>query len=150
MDIILWRHAEATESSNDLQRKLTREGQKQAQLMAAWLHKQLPKNYQLLVSDAVRAQETAAFLSKSYQIQSILNPEQSSTEILPFLLSRSHETILCVGHQLWIGQICALLLSGQAQYWSVKKGSIWWFSVKMIGDHPASKLKAMITPGLLK
>lgn len=141
MDFILWRHAEASEGSNDLQRKLTREGQKQAQMMAAWLHKQLPKDYEFMTSEALRTQETAAFLSKSYQVEPILNPEQSAVDILPFLLSKTSKTVLCVGHQLWLGQVCAQLLSGQMQYWSVKKGSIWWFYVKMIGTPHMQNLK---------
>lgn len=38
MDLILWRHAEAEDGSNDLARTLTRKGQQQTGQMAAWLH----------------------------------------------------------------------------------------------------------------
>lgn len=50
MDLILWRHAEAEEGSNDLARELTRKGQQQAGLMAAWLRLRLPRDFQLLAS----------------------------------------------------------------------------------------------------
>ena len=37
MDLILWRHAEAEVGSDDLARRLTVRGAKQARQMAAWL-----------------------------------------------------------------------------------------------------------------
>ena len=49
MDLILWRHAEALDESEemeDLQRPLTSRGEKQAARMAAWLDRQLPDGAQ--------------------------------------------------------------------------------------------------------
>ena len=54
MDLILWRHAEAEEGSNDLARELTRKGQQQAGLMAAWLRLRLPRDFQLLASERAK------------------------------------------------------------------------------------------------
>ena len=62
MDLLLWRHAEAEEGENDLTRHLTRRGEKQAQAVATWLNKRLPKNLRILASPATRAQQTASAL----------------------------------------------------------------------------------------
>jgi phosphohistidine phosphatase len=38
----------------------------------------------------------------------------------------SSRTVVFVGHQPVLGQAAALLMCGQAQSWSVKKGAAWW------------------------
>ena len=38
MELILWRHAEAEDAEPDLTRNLTSKGNRQAALMARWLH----------------------------------------------------------------------------------------------------------------
>ena len=61
MDLILWRHAEAQEPEGDmtdLDRALTRRGDKQAARMAAWLDRQLPEGTRILASPAVRTEQT--------------------------------------------------------------------------------------------
>ena len=62
MDLILWRHADAEEGRDDHARRLTPKGIKHAERMAAWLDEHLPKNARLIVSPAVRAQQTAKCL----------------------------------------------------------------------------------------
>ena len=59
MDLILWRHAEAEVGSDDLARRLTVRGAKQARQMAAWLKPRPPKHTRIPVSPAVRPQQTA-------------------------------------------------------------------------------------------
>ena len=36
--------------------------------------------------------------------------------------------VLVVGHQPTLGRTAALLLSGSEANWTIKKGSMWWFS----------------------
>ena len=60
MDLILWRHADAEDGADDMARRLTPRGEKQAAAMAEWLRARLPRNYTVLASPAVRAQQTAA------------------------------------------------------------------------------------------
>jgi len=64
MDLILWRHAEAIEgeAGEDLARKLTSKGERQAERMAEWLNRRLSHSTRILVSPAVRCQETAKAL----------------------------------------------------------------------------------------
>ena len=60
----LWRHADAEDGDDDLARALTPKGAKQAARMAAWLDARLPKNARMIVSPALRAQQTAEPLSR--------------------------------------------------------------------------------------
>ena len=61
--------------------------------------------------------------------------------------------VQAVGHQPWIGQLCAYLLNRcwtEEPYWSVKKSGIWWFQLDFDAEgRPEAKLKAAITPQML-
>lgn len=150
MDLILWRHAEAEEGSDDMQRALTRRGQKQASAMATWLRKQLPDDFSLLASEALRSQQTAALFAKSYEVVPALNPDASVEQVLSAIdWPRSGKTIVLVGHQPYIGRLAATLMSEQPLLWSVKKGAIWWLSHRERHGIEQIRLKAMMTPSML-
>ncbi|MGM8063083.1 SixA phosphatase family protein [Vogesella indigofera] len=150
MDLILWRHAEAEEGSDDMQRALTRRGQKQASAMATWLRKQLPDDFALLASEALRSQQTAALFAKSYEVVPALNPDASVEQVLSAIdWPRSGKTIVLVGHQPYIGRLAATLMSEQPLLWSVKKGAIWWLSHRERHGIEQIRLKAMMTPAML-
>lgn len=151
MQIILWRHAEAEEGVNDLNRCLTLKGRKQAEKMARELQKRLPEEYQVWVSEAVRSQQTGAYLKSPIVKQfSQLNPSANACEVLQLLLPlKEKETVVIVGHQPWIGELCAFLLNQNwhnSAYWSVKKGAFWWFQCYPSCGVMLSKLKCMVTP----
>ncbi|MEC5208332.1 phosphohistidine phosphatase [Vogesella perlucida] len=151
MDLILWRHAEAEDGNDDLARALTRRGQQQARQMANWLHKQLPADYRLLASEAVRSQQTASFLAKSYEILPALNPDASVEQVLQAVgWPACGKTIVLVGHQPYIGRLAATLLSEQPLLWSVKKGAIWWLNHRERHGIEQIRLKAMMTPAMLE
>ncbi|KMN83576.1 phosphohistidine phosphatase [Chromobacterium alkanivorans] len=151
MDLILWRHAEAEDGSDDLARALTRRGQQQASQMAAWLRVRLPRDYLLLASEAKRSQQTAALLAKSFQTLPALNPTASPEEVLEAIgWPEANRTVVLVGHQPYIGWLTSSLLSEQQQLWSVKKGSIWWLSHRERHGIEQTRLKAMMTPGMLQ
>jgi len=150
MDLILWRHAEAEEGSDDLARELTRRGQQQASRMAAWLRPRLPNEYTLLVSEARRSQQTAAFLAKGAEVMPALNPGASAEEVLNCLGWPNREgTVVVVGHQPWIGWLAAKLMSGDQQMWSVKKGAVWWLQHRQRDEFEQVRLKVMMTPSML-
>ncbi|WP_040660320.1 SixA phosphatase family protein [Neisseria shayeganii] len=154
MNLILWRHAEAEEGHDDLQRRLTEKGHAQAQAAARWLRGYLPEHAEVWASEALRSQETAAALGLPYRIVPALNPV-NAVEKLPALLHscRSRDCIVWVGHQPWIGQLCAYLLNRrwtEEPYWSVKKSGIWWFELHFDAEcRPQAKLKAAVTPQML-
>lgn len=155
MELILWRHADAEVGSDDLARALTRKGQRQAREMATWLRPRLPDGYRLYASQAVRSQQTAAFLSKQYEVLPALNPAASPEAVLVALgypeSGASRDTVVIVGHQPYIGRLAALLLAGQDQFWSVKKSGLWWLDLKKSGEAglELNRLKVMMTPGML-
>jgi phosphohistidine phosphatase len=131
MDLILWRHAEAhvlREGQDDLERALTPKGERQAQRMAEWLNQRLAHSTRILVSPAVRTQQTAKALDKSFKTMPALAPEATAEAVLKAARwPDATEPVLVIGHQPTLGQVAALLLGGQPQAWSVKKGAVWWF-----------------------
>lgn len=157
MELILWRHAEAEDGSDDLARSLTRKGQKQAREMATWLRPRLPNDYRLFASEAVRSQQTASFLSKRLEIIPSFNPGATPEAVLASLGlpegNDNKKAVVLVGHQPYIGQVAAQLLSGQNLDWSVKKGAVWWIDLRPSEDGDAeltARLKVMMTPGMLQ
>jgi phosphohistidine phosphatase len=149
--LILWRHADAeiaTAQQGDLARALTSKGVKQSRLMAKWLNKYLPNNTQVLVSPALRALQTAEPLEAKAEIVDTLQPETSLQSILNLLKECSAESVMLIGHQPWIGELIAFLLSGQDQAISVKKGAVWWLRLSQDGTG-AYKLFTVQTPQLL-
>ncbi len=145
MDLILWRHADAGEPLDDpiadLQRKLSGKGEKQAARMADWLNRFLPDSTRVLVSPALRCQQTAQALSRKFQTREGLGPAGSVGTLLT--LARwpdRREPVLVVGHQPTLGMTAALLMAGaqataeaereeaphETPAWSVRKGAVWW------------------------
>jgi phosphohistidine phosphatase len=145
MDLILWRHADAGEPvdelTQDLQRKLTSKGEKQAARMADWLNRFLPESTRVLVSPALRCQQTAQALGRKFQTREALGPGGSVGTLLTLARwPERREPVLIVGHQPTLGMTAALLMAGdqasaEAQgetaahatpAWSVRKGAVWW------------------------
>ncbi|GAB4559569.1 MAG: phosphohistidine phosphatase SixA [Rhizobacter sp.] len=130
MDLILWRHAEAhvlREGQTDLERALTPKGERQAQRMAEWLNQRLAHSTRILVSPALRTQQTAKALDRHFKTVQLLGPEASVTALLSVTRwPEANEPVLVVGHQPTLGQVAALLLGQVAQDWVIKKGAVWW------------------------
>ena len=145
MDLILWRHADAGEPlpdiTADLQRKLTAKGEKQAARMADWLNRFLPESTRVLVSPALRCQQTAQALGRKFQTRDGLAPGGSVGTLLTLTRwPERREPVLVVGHQPTLGMTAAMLMGGAAgtaeaasettahatPAWSVRKGAVWW------------------------
>lgn len=143
MEIILWRHADAEDGADDLARRLTPKGEKQAAAMAKWLRAHLPGNYTLLASPAVRAQQTAAALGANIVTEKALAPGASPTAITK--AAQKHKgVVVIVGHQPDLGRAAAQLVANAHSEWSIDKGAIWWLA----GEAPA-RIKAVLAPELL-
>lgn len=135
MDLLLWRHAEAEEGLPDLKRKLTQRGEKQALKMAEWLRANAPKDLRILVSPAIRCQQTAQVLGLPFETDKRLGTGGDVSQLLAAIgwpdggeKEIGHKAVLVVGHQPTLGQTAALLLSGSEASWTIKKGAVWWFS----------------------
>ena len=82
MDLLLWRHAEAEDGEDDLRRRLTARGEKQARSMAAWILAHQPKDMRIIVSPAIRTQQTAEALKLPFETQRKIGPEACVSELI--------------------------------------------------------------------
>jgi phosphohistidine phosphatase len=149
MDLILWRHADAADGYPDHARELTGKGRTQATRMAAWLNQRLPQDALVLVSPALRAQQTAQALKRTFTTSDALDTSTNCAAVLAAVgPPKAGGTTLVVGHQPTLGQIASLLLTGEAGEMSVKKGAVWWFGVHR-DFRTLAELRAVMTPKLL-
>jgi phosphohistidine phosphatase len=150
VDLILWRHCEAEAGEPDLGRRLTPKGQKQAERMAEWLERQLPDSTRILVSPADRAQQTAQALPRRFRTVAELAPGASVEQVLTAAnWPDGREPVVVVGHQPTLGLVASYLLSGMAQSWSIRKGSVWWLSNRVRDSGAGVVLKAVQSPDFL-
>ena len=153
MDLILWRHAEAVperEGLDDLDRPLTPKGERQAQRMAEWLNHRLAHSTRILVSPAVRTQQTAKALDRSFKTVKAIAPDASATAVLSAARwPESSEPVLIVGHQPTLGHVAALLLGEVAQSWVIKKGAVWWLRSRERETGSQVVLQAVQSPDCL-
>ncbi len=150
MDLILWRHAEALDTVPDARRKLSSRGERQAMQMAQWLRPRLPKHTRILVSPATRTQQTAQALGLPFETSAGLATDASVADLIAATeWPTAGGAILVVGHQPTLGRLAALLLSGQEADWTVKKGSVWWFSNRVRDGETQTVLRACLGADLI-
>jgi phosphohistidine phosphatase len=146
LELLLWRHADAEDGYPDAARSLTRRGLRQAQAMARWLSKRLPGDYRMIVSPAMRAQQTARALREHFETDAAVALNAHPAGVLAAAgWESSQGTVVVVGHQPTLGRVAALLLAGTEDDWAIKKGAIWWFSRTSEGV----RLRASLAPDLL-
>ena len=125
MDLLLWRHAEAEDGAGtpDSKRRLTARGEKQAHDMAKWLKPRLPRKLKILVSPAVRCQQTAHVLASPFEVEPKIAVGADAADLIAAAdWPAQAGAVLLVGHQPALGRLAALLLAGAEADWSVKKG----------------------------
>jgi phosphohistidine phosphatase len=153
MDLILWRHAEAqewTQGCDDMARRLTSRGEKQAKRMAVWLDRQLPDNTRILVSPAVRAEQTASALGRKFKIRPELGPDGTVAQLLELVQwPDARGCVLVVGHQPTLGQTISQLIGLSASECSVKKGAVWWLRNREREAHVQTLVVTVQSPEVL-
>ena len=153
MDLILWRHAEAFEMrevDDDLQRALTPKGERQAQRMAEWLGQRLAHSTRILVSPALRCQQTAKALDRKFKTFNELAPDGNGEALLKAARwPDASEPVLIVGHQPTLGLVASYLLSELPQPWTLKKGAVWWIRGRSRDDTAQVILQAVQNPDCL-
>jgi len=148
MDLILWRTAEAEETAQDLERRLTAKGRRQCEQVARWLDHRLPARFAVMSSPAVRAQQTAQTLGIPVKPEKALAPGASAQRILEVAGWPGHKgVVVLVGHQPDLSGVLAELFSGGR--WSVKKGGLWWVTNRVRKEQPQVVVRAVISPDLL-
>ena len=154
MELILWRHAEAEPGVDDLERKLTAKGRKQAARVAGWLNARLPSRFSVYASPAKRAQQTALALAhlgpREFVTVAAFSPSTRLDTALGALRSTDPtRTVVVVGHQPTLGELVARLLGSRVDDWPMKKGAVVWLSGKADDERSQVVLRAAITPDLV-
>jgi phosphohistidine phosphatase len=150
MELILWRHAEAVDGVPDHERQLTDKGVRQAKKMAAFLRSRLPDNTHILVSPAVRAQQTARALTGEFDTEPALAPGATPRDVLKSSgWPTSEGGVLIVGHQPYLGETVALLLADSQMTFSIKKSAVWWLSCRERSGDFQTVLRLVISPEFL-
>lgn len=153
MDLILWRHAEAHEpeaGQTDLERALTRKGERQAERMAAWLNRQLPSSTRVLASPARRTQQTVAALERKFRTVDALAPDAGVEALLHAARwPDAREPVLVVGHQPTLGLAAAWLLTREVTPWVLRKGALVWLRGREREGEQQVVLHAALSPELL-
>ena len=150
MDLILWRHAEAEEHTDDLRRRLTAKGRKQAARAGEWLLQRLPARFTLISSPAVRAQQTAQALGTPIETDESLAPGASAKAIIEASGWPEHKgAVVLVGHQPDLGRALAQLVGETQHPWSIKKGGFWWISNRVRDGDAQVVVRAVVSPDLL-
>ena len=151
MDLLLWRHAEAEDGVEDMKRRLTQHGEKQARAMARWIHEHQPKDLRIIVSPAVRTQQTAEALKMPFETQRKIGPDACVSELVAASgWPAASGAVLIVGHQPSLGRLASLLLAGHEAEWTIKKGALWWLSNRVRRGETQTVLRAVIPAELLE
>ena len=152
MELILWRHAEAEderEGQDDLERALTRHGEKQARRMAEWLAGRLPHDTRILCSPALRCQQTALALGQKYKLRNELAPGATPADLLQAAdWPDARQPVMVVGHQPALGQALAQLLGIAAGNLPVRKGGVWWLRTRERDGQQQTVVWAVQSPEL--
>lgn len=165
MDLILWRHAQAHDSSKavtadipdvisaataDLARPLTALGGQQAELMARWLKRRLKSNTLVLASPAWRCEQTALALELPYALHAGLAPDKGVDELLALAQwPHAEQAVLVVGHQPVLSQVVMRLLGCAAQEWAFRKGAVWWLRSRQRNGQLQTVVVAVQNPEFL-
>lgn len=118
--------------------------------MAAWLKPRLPEGTRILVSPALRTQQTAAALGLDFSTLDALAPDTAAEAVLAAAGWPNHlQSALIIGHQPTLGEVASIMLQSAIPSMSMKKGAVWWFSARR-GDPQDIILKAMLSPDILQ
>ena len=146
MELILWRHADAEPGVEDLERKLTVKGRKQAARVAGWLNARLPSRFTLYSSPAKRAQQTAKALDAPIETSELLAPDRSSADVLRAVdWPNRDELVIVVGHQPTLGRVVTRLLGSEGDL-SIQKGAMWWIEARDKAGKSGVRVRAVVPP----
>ena len=129
MDLILWRHCDAEPGVPDDLRRLTPRGRQQAVRMARWLGARLPADSAIIVSPALRAQETAQALARRYRtVREIGTGAPVDAVLTAAHWPHGRRLVLVVGHQPTLGRVASWLVDGEEADRALDPGALWWLA----------------------
>jgi phosphohistidine phosphatase len=116
----------------------------------SWLNRGSPTSTKVLVSPAVRCQETAKALGRKFRTVDELAPGASAQELLDVARwPESGNAVLIVGHQPTLGFAASQALIGVPQPWSIKKAGVWWIRHRPHDREDKVILQAVQSPDCL-
>jgi phosphohistidine phosphatase len=140
MELILWRHCDAKAGVPDELRPLSARGRAAAVQMAAWLAARLPATVRIIVSPAIRTQQTAAALARPFETDAGLAPGASVDAVLRAARwPDASQTTLIIGHEPTLGDVAAWLLGDESGHRPLRKGAVVW-----VAQHPAGEASAVL------
>lgn len=156
MQLLLVRHAIAVPRSPELEdaaRPLTARGVKRFRREVAGLAALGQTIDRIYHSPWLRAVETAELLRPLCDDlrETALLADSPGGELLELLAGEGEATVAVVGHEPWMGELCALLVTGSTEHGEqirFKKGGIAWLE----GDprSAAMTLNALLPPAVLR
>ena len=161
LHVIFWRHAEAedvdangdasVDVEADRRRTLTRQGQRDASRMAAWIKAHVPKPWVVCASPALRARQTAMALVDYPVDEPRLAPDRSVDDLLAVITAHddTHNALVLCGHQPTIGRAALRWLSGCERAFSLRKSGLVWVAERQRESVSARVLRACISADLL-
>jgi phosphohistidine phosphatase len=118
--------------------------------MAQWIRNHQPKDLRIVVSPAVRCQQTAQALKLPFETVRKLGPDACVSELMAATgWPAAQGAVLVVGHQPTLGRMAALLLAGHEADWTIKKGALWWLTNRVRRGETQTVLRAVIPSELL-
>jgi phosphohistidine phosphatase len=145
VDLILWRHAEAASGDPDAGRPLTPRGRDDAARIAGWLLRHLPASARIVVSPAMRAQQTAAALGRPFETIDALAPGATARAVLEVVRwPGGGAPVLVVAHQPTLGVVAARLVSRIDGAWTLDAGAVCWLA--SLDDDAAAEVRVALSP----
>ncbi len=150
MDLILWRNGEAEEHVDDLRRRLSSKGRKQAARAAEWRRRRRPAGFRLLAGPALGAHQTGQALGTPIKVEQSLAPGAAPKAIIAAAgWPQAKGAVVLVAHQPDLGRALAQLVAGAQNPWSIKKGAFWWISNRVRDGDAQIVVRAVVSPDLL-
>jgi phosphohistidine phosphatase len=93
--------------------------------------------------------QTAEALGRKFKVHADLGIAGSAERLLELVnWPHAREPVLVVGHQPVLGQVAALVLSGAAEDWRIRKACSWWLARRDREDGSEVYIKAVMSPEL--
>jgi phosphohistidine phosphatase len=133
--------ARGTQGIPDSERRLTSEGRKRMRQIARGLRRLEIEPDRIVTSPLPRAHETgeivaeALGMSNRLELSDALHDSRDATAIRDWLLSRTENRLMIVGHDPALSELVGLLLTGSTEPWicELKKGAVAALSTRADG-----------------
>jgi phosphohistidine phosphatase len=104
----------------------------------------------VLVSPAVRTEQTARALNRKFKMRDELSPNAEPDQVLLAAgWPDAKMPVVIIGHQPTLGRIIAALLGLSEQECAVRKGAVWWLRSRLREGVQQTVIVTVQNPDLL-